>query len=89
MLLHFTETFSQDYRFMPEPNLPPLHLLIDGYELPKDVNPKDVVNVECIRKEIPEMPQETRKMLKDKFGLSSQTAVILVVIIIVFFFSSF
>lgn len=64
----------QDYRFMPEPNLPPLRINVDGDD--KDAG---LIKISDIRREIPELPEETRQKLCAKFGLSPEAAVILVV----------
>ncbi|KAK9499263.1 hypothetical protein O3M35_002332 [Rhynocoris fuscipes] len=54
---------KQDYRFMPEPNLPPLRINI-GKE-----NIKGLINVEEIRENLPELPEITREKLKEKYNL--------------------
>lgn len=66
---------KQDYRFMPEPNLPPLRLVIDDTR--KGFN-KNYVNVNELKKKLPELPAETRKRLVCQFELSQETAVRLV-----------
>lgn len=53
---------KQDYRFMPEPNLPPLRL----------------ENIDKYRKTMPRLPQETREYLVQKFDLPLEIAVRLV-----------
>lgn len=63
----------QDYRFMPEPNLPPLHLHVGEGE------PEGMVCVEKIRNEMPELPEQTRTKLSDEFALGWDVAVILMV----------
>ncbi len=63
----------QDYRFMPEPNLPPLRLNVI------DDPTSDLINVEMIRKALPELPEQTRKNLMERNSLRRETAVILVV----------
>ncbi|XP_049828330.1 glutamyl-tRNA(Gln) amidotransferase subunit B, mitochondrial isoform X2 [Schistocerca gregaria] len=68
----------QDYRYMPEPNLPPLWLLIDDKPLPENVDSRELVNVEALRKELPEMPEETRNKLIQNYALSLETVFILV-----------
>ncbi|XP_049785624.1 glutamyl-tRNA(Gln) amidotransferase subunit B, mitochondrial [Schistocerca cancellata] len=68
----------QDYRYMPEPNLPPLWLLIDDKPLPENVDSRELVNVEQLRKELPEMPEETRNKLIQNYALSLETVFILV-----------
>ncbi|KAL3275695.1 hypothetical protein HHI36_020445 [Cryptolaemus montrouzieri] len=62
---------KQDYRYMPEPNLPPLHLSND------EVN-QGSVNVEKLRKSIPELPAQIRERLQKELGLTLSQAVILV-----------
>jgi len=56
---------KQDYRFMPEPNLPPL-MLCDEEE-PQQT---DRVNIFHIRSSLPELPAQTRSRLCDEYGLS-------------------
>lgn len=53
-----------DYRFFPEPDLPPL-VLEDGL-------------VARLRQKLPELPQMTRKRLVESYGLSLYQAVVLV-----------
>lgn len=55
----------QDYRFMPEPNLPPLRLSQSF--------------IEDIRQGLPELPEETREKLTRDYLLPPETAIILVV----------
>lgn len=64
----------QDYRFMPEPNLPPLHLHMGGNE-----NNSHLVSVPDILNRMPELPHETRKKLVENFKMNEETAIILVV----------
>lgn len=56
---------KQDYRFMPEPNLPPLWLNL-GSKLSKEL-----INVSSLKSSIPELPEETREKLKSVYGLST------------------
>lgn len=62
----------QDYRFMPEPNLLPLHLNMS--EKPSD----EMVNVNEIKSTLPSLPHELRNELINVHNLSEITAVILV-----------
>lgn len=61
----------QDYRFMPEPNLPPLHVNLEQAE--SDV----LINVRAIQKNLPVLPQQLRERLVQK-QLSQETSIILV-----------
>lgn len=62
----------QDYRFMPEPNLPPLHL-----NMTQETS-SDLVNVSSIAKSLPALPQQLRDRLTSEKQLSQETAIILV-----------
>lgn len=64
----------QDYRFMPEPNLPPLHINTNEEE-----QRMDMINVSDVKKDLPELPEETRQKLCENYGLALEAAVILVV----------
>ncbi|KAL7727794.1 hypothetical protein ACLKA6_019734 [Drosophila palustris] len=64
----------QDYRFMPEPNLPPLHLNLK----PGSRSTKDLISVAALSEEIPELPEHTRQRLMDQYKLNAETAIILV-----------
>lgn len=66
---------KQDYRFMPEPNLPPLHLFTGDDQENRD----DLVNVESLRSSLPELPEETRAKLRDNFALAPQAIITIVV----------
>ncbi|XP_073976366.1 glutamyl-tRNA(Gln) amidotransferase subunit B, mitochondrial isoform X2 [Rhodnius prolixus] len=54
---------KQDYRFMPEPNLPPLRVNIDKNKI------EGLINVEELKALLPELPEVTRQKLKEKYGL--------------------
>ncbi|GAB0100477.1 Glutamyl-tRNA(Gln) amidotransferase subunit B, mitochondrial [Sergentomyia squamirostris] len=54
----------QDYRFMPEPNLPPLRLKSQ--------------DIEQLQRDLPEMPEETRQSLIRDYSLPAETSIILV-----------
>lgn len=62
----------QDYRFMPEPNLPPLHL-----NLTEEIS-KELINVQEIKKCLPELPKCTRNHLMTEMKLPHELAIILV-----------
>lgn len=63
---------------MPEPNLPPLRVLLNDPSAVPD-SYRDHVNVQCLRRKLPELPQETRAKLTNKYGISPESAAILVV----------
>ena len=55
---------KQDYRFMPEPNLPPLRLTES-----EDGEREDLVSVARLRSALPELPAQTRARLEADHGL--------------------
>ncbi|KAL2780975.1 glutamyl-tRNA(Gln) amidotransferase subunit B, mitochondrial isoform 2 precursor, partial [Daubentonia madagascariensis] len=59
---------KQDYRFMPEPNLPPL-LLYDATSLPAGADSQQVINIDQIRERLPELPSVTRERLVQQYGM--------------------
>ncbi|KAJ8868025.1 hypothetical protein PR048_031834 [Dryococelus australis] len=64
----------QDYRFMPEPNLPPLKVELNTVGSPDS----DILSVPALRAELPELPADTRRRLCEQYQLSPETAIILV-----------
>ncbi|KAM6147891.1 glutamyl-tRNA(Gln) amidotransferase subunit B, mitochondrial [Erethizon dorsatum] len=61
----------QDYRFMPEPNLPPL-VLYDTASLPAGAESQRVINIDQIRDALPELPSVTRERLVRQYGMLPQ-----------------
>ncbi|NWR58674.1 GATB amidotransferase, partial [Bucorvus abyssinicus] len=59
---------KQDYRFMPEPNLPPL-ILYDEKSLPANMNHQQVVNIDWIRERLPDLPSVKRAKLVEQYGI--------------------
>ncbi|XP_078533050.1 glutamyl-tRNA(Gln) amidotransferase subunit B, mitochondrial [Lissotriton helveticus] len=59
---------KQDYRFMPEPNLPPL-IVYDSRCVPLSVDPKQVVNIDVIQEGLPELPAACRERLVEHYGI--------------------
>lgn len=59
----------QDYRFMPEPNLPPLMVYLDDQELPPGVDPSQAVLLERVREKLPELPSSKRLRLVETYGI--------------------
>ena len=65
-----------DYRFLPEPNLPPLVLHTNQTPAGSKVRG---VNVDEVRARMGELPDETRQRLIAKYGVSMMQAIIIVV----------
>ncbi|XP_069832991.1 glutamyl-tRNA(Gln) amidotransferase subunit B, mitochondrial isoform X1 [Dendropsophus ebraccatus] len=59
---------KQDYRFMPEPNLPPL-ILYDAESLPSNKSADQVINIDLIEENLPELPSITRERLVEQYGI--------------------
>ncbi|XP_075005606.1 glutamyl-tRNA(Gln) amidotransferase subunit B, mitochondrial isoform X4 [Calonectris borealis] len=59
---------KQDYRFMPEPNLPPL-ILYDAKSLPANMNHQQVVNIDWIHERLPDLPSVKRAKLVEQYGI--------------------
>ena len=69
---------KQDYRFMPEPNLPPLRLDLNfGGKPETEINP-NILNVKHYQDNLPELPEKTRQKVVDEFGLGFELVVRLV-----------
>lgn len=68
-----------DYRFMPEPNLPPLRLYSDVSPPPPGVATDQVINIDRLRERLAELPEEKRVRLEAQYGLSLNQAIIIVV----------
>jgi GxxExxY protein len=68
------ETFSQrvkegsaDYRYFPEPDIPPLKFKTQLTELKDNEN---FIDVEKIKQELPEMPMKKRQRFMDEYGFA-------------------
>nr|XP_019956779.1 PREDICTED: glutamyl-tRNA(Gln) amidotransferase subunit B, mitochondrial [Paralichthys olivaceus] len=59
----------QDYRFMPEPNLPPLIVYEDNASLPSGTDACQMVVVQKIREGLPELPSIKRDRLVQTYGI--------------------
>jgi len=62
---------KQDYRFMPEPNLPPLRLCDSDVALSSSSH---MVDIAPLRLALPELPSEARKRLESEENLSPSIA---------------
>ncbi|XP_049576198.1 glutamyl-tRNA(Gln) amidotransferase subunit B, mitochondrial [Syngnathus scovelli] len=59
----------QDYRFMPEPNLPPLVVYEDPDSVPSGADVQQAVVVQSLRAELPELPAVRRERLVKTYGI--------------------
>ncbi|KAM3864790.1 glutamyl-tRNA(Gln) amidotransferase subunit B, mitochondrial [Diretmus argenteus] len=59
----------QDYRFMPEPNLPPLMIYEDNTSLPAGIEACQAVVVERLREGLPELPSVKRDRLVHTYAI--------------------
>lgn len=65
----------QDYRYMPEPNLPPLRIF-DSNDRNCDPN---CVYIDLIQHQLQSLPNDVRNNLMEKYGLTLEQAAIIVV----------
>lgn len=63
----------QDYRYMPEPNLPPLHV-----NLKTKGDTPNVISVPSVLESLPELPEQSRQNLIHKYDLKPEIAIQLV-----------
>ncbi|XP_072526527.1 glutamyl-tRNA(Gln) amidotransferase subunit B, mitochondrial [Salminus brasiliensis] len=59
----------QDYRFMPEPNLPPLFVYGGMASVPASVDPAQVVVIDRLKAELPELPGVRRARLVEQYRI--------------------
>ena len=79
------ETFSQrtkegsaDYRYFPEPDIPPLKLKMKNEKLKiKESLRDDFINIEKIQIELPELPQNKRERFKNEYEFKKEDIQIL------------
>ncbi|XP_034257386.1 glutamyl-tRNA(Gln) amidotransferase subunit B, mitochondrial isoform X2 [Pantherophis guttatus] len=67
---------KQDYRFMPEPNLPPL-ILYDTKSLPAHISDQQVTNIDWIQETLPDLPSVKRAKFVERYGIQTQHSFIL------------
>ncbi|GAB6031134.1 hypothetical protein CHUAL_007942 [Chamberlinius hualienensis] len=60
-----------DYRYMPEPNLPPLLLRDDSENVLKE---NDLINIDHLRRKLPKLPEQMRKDLMKSHQLPYEIA---------------
>ncbi|XP_077059303.1 glutamyl-tRNA(Gln) amidotransferase subunit B, mitochondrial [Siphateles boraxobius] len=59
----------QDYRFMPEPNLPPLFVYESEASVPAGVDSAQVVVIDRLSAQLPELPSVRRTRLVETYGV--------------------
>ncbi|XP_061534891.1 glutamyl-tRNA(Gln) amidotransferase subunit B, mitochondrial isoform X3 [Phycodurus eques] len=59
----------QDYRFMPEPNLPPLIVYEDPSRIPSGADVRQAVVVQSLRAKLPELPGVRRDRLVETYDV--------------------
>ncbi|MEK7114839.1 MAG: Asp-tRNA(Asn)/Glu-tRNA(Gln) amidotransferase subunit GatB, partial [Patescibacteria group bacterium] len=62
---------AHDYRYFPEPDLPP-------FALTAEASAKAVFDIEKLKQELPEMPDQKRKRLAEEFKLKPEQAEVLI-----------
>lgn len=67
---------EHDYRFMPEPNLPPLRVCVDPSQ---EIVPGGVLDLRRVSQSLPDLPEVSRLSLIDKYQFSDVYAIMLVV----------
>lgn len=67
------------FRFMPEPNLPPLIVYEDNASLPTGIDACQAVVVQKIREGLPELPGVKRDRLVQTYGILPEHSFTLVV----------
>lgn len=59
---------AHDYRYFPEPDIPPLHFLISPDQT---CDSKEIaIDIECLKADLPELPNEKRKRFIAEYGLN-------------------
>lgn len=72
-VIEFNTFNLQDYRFMPEPNLPPLRLTKEASKN------RNIISINSIQETLPELPERTRQVLLENYDLATIHAINLVV----------
>lgn len=65
---------KQDYRFLPEPNLPPLRLCDKPSSSNEEKASAHIVNISDFRDTLPELPNAQRQRLVSETGISIESA---------------
>lgn len=75
----FSPSIRPPFRFMPEPNLPPLIVYEDNASLPTGIDACQAVVVQKIREGLPELPSVKRERLVQMYGILPEHSFTLVV----------
>lgn len=65
-LLQRSKEFANDYRYFPEPDIPPIK-----------IGKGEIFDAEIIKERLPELPKEKKKRFQEEYGLSNHDAHIL------------
>ncbi|XP_074651937.1 glutamyl-tRNA(Gln) amidotransferase subunit B, mitochondrial-like [Tubulanus polymorphus] len=66
----------QDYRFLPEPNLPPLRVY-NHQTMTEDLRNINAINIDKLKETLPELPEAKRQNLMNKYGITRHQVVVL------------
>jgi len=66
---------AHDYRYFPEPDLPPIHFLIDARQPCK--NNELAIDIECLKRQLPELADAKRKRFMKEYDLNMEEAKLL------------
>ncbi len=66
---------ANDYRYFPEPDIPPIHFLIEPDQ--KCDNKQIAVDIDCLKSELPELPNPKRKRFMAEYDLNYEDVKIL------------
>uniref|UniRef100_A0AAR2M534 Glutamyl-tRNA(Gln) amidotransferase subunit B, mitochondrial n=1 Tax=Pygocentrus nattereri TaxID=42514 RepID=A0AAR2M534_PYGNA len=69
IIVNETRAFDSKSGFMPEPNLPPLFVYEDEASVPAGVNPTQVVMIDRLKAELPELPGVRRARMVDQYKI--------------------
>lgn len=66
-----TKEEAADYRYFPEPDIPPFHF---GYNLSEEDAAKGIIDIRGLETEIPELPAQKRERFIKEYGLDARGA---------------
>lgn len=71
-----TKEESSDYRYFPEPDIPPIHFIINSEQ---KCNDKEIaIDVSCLKAELPELPHNKRERFVAEYDLPYEDVKILI-----------